>query len=127
MPAWCQVLRRASSTGQCNTISAFNLGIETMQIIVVAVALPPLMILSRTSAYSSLRMGGAMFAGVASLGWVLERLLNIQNSVDSIVNAITHHVLWLALNMLVLSVACRYSSFLVRMRTGGVNQPAIEH
>jgi HupE / UreJ protein len=39
-------------------VFAFNLGIETMQIIVVAVTLPSLMFLSRTSAYPSLRIGG---------------------------------------------------------------------
>jgi len=93
-------------------IFAFNLGIETMQIIVVAVTLPSLMLLSRTSAYSMLRIGGAMFAGAASLGWFLERLLNIQTPVDAIVNALAQHALWLALILLLLSVACRYSSFL---------------
>ena len=93
-------------------IFAFNLGIETMQIIVVAVTLPSLMLLSRTSAYSMLRIGGAMFAVAASLGWVLERLLDIQTPVDAIVNALAQHALWLALILLLLSVACRYSSFL---------------
>lgn len=97
-------------------IFAFNLGIETMQIIVVAVTLPSLMLISRTRAYSILRIGGAMFAGAASFGWVLERLLRIQTPVDAIVNALAHHALWIALTLLLLSVACRYSSFLVQRR-----------
>lgn len=97
-------------------IFAFNLGIETMQIIVVAVTLPSLMLLSRTSTYSILRVGGAIFAGAASFGWVLERLLNIQTPVDAIVNAVAHHALWLALALLFLSIACRYSSSLVQRR-----------
>ena len=75
-----------------------------MQIIVVAVTLPSLMPLSTTSAYSNLRIGGAMFAEAASLGWVRERLLNIQTPVDAIV-ALAHHALWLALTLLFPSIA----------------------
>ena len=107
-------------------IFAFNLGIETMQIIVIAVTLPSLMILCRTRAYSGLRIGGAMFAGTASLGWVLERLLNIQTPVNAIVNALARRALWLALTMLLISVVCRYSSLLVQTRTDQVNGHAIE-
>jgi hypothetical protein len=49
------------------SILAFNLGIETMQLVVVAATVPSFVILSRTRAYPSLRMGGALFAGFAPL------------------------------------------------------------
>jgi hypothetical protein len=45
-------------------ILAFNLGIETMQMIVVAVILPSLILMSSTRAYPFLRIGGALFAGL---------------------------------------------------------------
>ena len=57
-------------------ILAFNLGIETMQLLVVAVALPSLILMSRTSAYAYLRIPAAIFAVLASLGWITERILN---------------------------------------------------
>jgi hypothetical protein len=53
---------------------AFNLGIETMQLLVVAVALPMLLMASRTAAYRALRAAGAILAGVAALYWLVERL-----------------------------------------------------
>src|SRR5206468_3636291 len=43
-------------------ILAFNLGIETMQLVVVAVTMPSLVLMSRTRAYPFLRIGGALFA-----------------------------------------------------------------
>jgi hypothetical protein len=55
-------------------ILGFNLGIETMQLIVIAAFMPLLVLLSRTLAYSVLRIGGALFAGFASLVWIAERL-----------------------------------------------------
>jgi hypothetical protein len=68
------------------SILAFNLGIETMQLIVVAATKPSLVLMSRTRAYPFLRIGGALFAGLASVGWIAERLLGIHNSVDVVVN-----------------------------------------
>ncbi len=69
----------------------FNLGIETMQLMVVVATLPSLLLLSRTPAYAVLRIGGAVFAGIASLGWIAERLLNVPNPVDVIVGAVAYH------------------------------------
>ena len=62
-------------TGQrIASILGFNLGIEMMQMVVVAAILPSLLILSRTAGYTVVRFGGALFAGLASLGWITERL-----------------------------------------------------
>ena len=62
-------------------ILSFNLGIETMQMAVVALTLPSLILMSRTRAYPWLRVGGALFAGVASVGWIVERMIGAQGSV----------------------------------------------
>lgn len=48
------------------SILGFNLGIETMQLMVVVAMLPWLIILSRTPAYRPFRLGGALFAGFVS-------------------------------------------------------------
>jgi hypothetical protein len=92
-------------------ILAFNLGIETMQMLVVAAILPSLMLMSRTREYPILRIGGAAFAGAASLGWMVERLLDVQTPVDMIVNAFARHALLIAINLFLISLACRVASF----------------
>lgn len=52
----------------------FNLGIELMQLAVVALVLPPLAVLARTRCYRWLRVTAATAAGVAALGWLADRL-----------------------------------------------------
>jgi hypothetical protein len=87
-------------------VLAFNLGIETMQMVVVAVTLPSLILLSRSGAYSFLRFGGALFTGFASLGWIAERLLGMHNSVDLVTNSIAHHAVWIACALFLMSLSC---------------------
>jgi hypothetical protein len=80
-----------------------------MQLIVVAATLPSLLLLSRTPAYSIFRIGGALFASVASIGWIAERLLNLHNSVDLLVGAIAHRAFWIAALLLLASLVFRLS------------------
>jgi hypothetical protein len=87
-------------------ILGFNLGIETMQVIVVAAAMPSLVLLSRTRGYSVLRVGGALFAGFASVGWIAERLLDVHTSVDIVVNGVAHHAVWIAGILFMTSLIC---------------------
>jgi hypothetical protein len=87
-------------------ILAFNLGIETMQLIVVAVTLPSLVLLSRSRGYSFLRIGGALFAGLASVGWIAERLFDVHSSVDVVVGTFARHALWIAVGLFLVSVSC---------------------
>jgi hypothetical protein len=87
-------------------ILAFNLGIETMQLIAVAAIMPSLVLLSRLRSYSVIRIGGALFAGVASVGWIVERLLHVDYSVDVLVDALAHHAVWIAGGLFLISLAC---------------------
>ena len=87
-------------------ILAFNLGIETMQLMVVALILPSLLLMSRTRAYPVLRIGGALFACAASSAWIAERLLGVQTPVDAVVNTIARTGIWSAIALFVLSLAC---------------------
>lgn len=88
-------------------ILAFNLGIEVMQMLVVAAILPSLILMSRTRAYPVLRTGGALFAGAASVGWMAERLLDIHTPVDTIVNVFARHGLVCAISLFLVSLACK--------------------
>jgi hydrogenase/urease accessory protein HupE len=87
-------------------ILGFNLGIETMQLIVISAAMPSFVLLSRTRAYSPFRIGGALFAIFASAGWMAERLFNLHNPVDPVVDSIAHRALWIAPILLLISVVC---------------------
>jgi hypothetical protein len=73
------------------SLLGFNLGIEAMQIMVVTVTMPSFLLLSRTPAYSLLRVGGALFAALAATGWIVERLLNVRSALDSLVERAAHH------------------------------------
>jgi hypothetical protein len=86
------------------SILGFNLGIETMQLIVVGVILPSLLILSRTPAYSAFRVTGALFAGLASLGWIVERLFNVSGFVDVVVDRVAQRGVWIAASLFVISI-----------------------
>jgi HupE / UreJ protein len=87
-------------------ILAFNLGIETMQMVVVAVTMPSLVLMSRTRAYPVVRIGGALFAGFASVGWVAERLSGVHSSVDIVVDAVAHHAVWIAGALFLIGLGC---------------------
>ena len=89
------------------SILAFNVGIETMQLLVVAAALPSLLLLSTTRAYPALRIAGALFAAAASTGWIAERLLHLPSAADPVVNAIARRAPWLAAALFLLSLASR--------------------
>jgi hypothetical protein len=78
--------------------------IETMQLTVVAAILPSLIILSRTSAYTAFRLAGALFAGFASLGWIVQRLFGVDYSVDLIVDRVAQPGPWIAISLLVISI-----------------------
>ncbi|WP_433722460.1 hypothetical protein ACQP0C_21595 [Nocardia sp. CA-129566] len=51
-----------------------NLGIEAIQLLLVALALPPLLVLATTPAQPALRVGGSLLVIVAALGWAFDRL-----------------------------------------------------
>ena len=87
-------------------ILAFNLGIETMQMIVVIIVLPSLMLMSRSLAYPFVRIGGALFASVAAVCWIAERLLNLKTPVNMIVTLLTTNSLRTALALFLVSLAC---------------------
>jgi hypothetical protein len=88
------------------SILGFNLGIEAMQLIVVAATMPSLILMSRTRLYSPLRIIGALFAGYAATGWILDRLLNMPTSVDLIVDAMAHRAVWIAGGLFLSSLVC---------------------
>ena len=88
------------------SLLGFNLGIEAMQLAVVAAVLPSLILLSRTSLYSLFRAGGAMFAMFASLGWIAERVLNVETEVSLLVQDAAQRGVWIAAGLFLISLTC---------------------
>jgi hypothetical protein len=88
------------------SVLGFNLGIETMQLAVVAATLPSLLLLSRTRAYSTLRMAGALFAVIASSAWIAELLFDTRTPVDRAVESVARYGPQLAAALFILSLAC---------------------
>ena len=68
------------------SILAFNLGIELMQLFVIALIVPWLILLSRTKAYKVTRTVGAILAAVAALGWVMQRLSGNANYITNMLD-----------------------------------------
>ena len=101
------------------SILGFNLGIEAMQLVVVAVALPPLILLSRTRLYPSIRIIGALFAGCVAAAWVAQRAWNLPNPADAFVAALAQHAAWIALGLTLLAVFARRWPGLKHLRDSG--------
>ena len=66
----------------------FNLGLEAMQLMIVAATFPWLLLLARTRFYGVVRMGGALVAGVAAVGWIGQRAFGASNPLDPLVSAL---------------------------------------
>ena len=77
------------------SILGFNLGIELMQLLVIALTVPWLLLLSRTPAYPAVRVGGAVLASVAALAWIAERLSGQPNALTGLIAQVVPYALWL--------------------------------
>ena len=77
-------------------ILSFNLGVEAMQLTVVACVLPALLLFSRTPFYAVVRVCGALFGGIAAAAWILERLFQLHNPVEPWINLAARQSGWLA-------------------------------
>lgn len=71
------------------SILGFNLGIELMQLFVIAITVPWLILLSLTPVYKRVRIIIAILAAIAALGWILERVSGTPNMIGSSIQQIT--------------------------------------
>ena len=71
------------------SIFGFNLGIELMQLFVIAVTAPWLILLSLTPAQKWIRLGGASLAAIAAAGWVVNRMSGESNGIERLMTTVT--------------------------------------
>jgi hypothetical protein len=74
--AFSETLRELDLTGTQLGLSllGFNLGIEIMQLAVVALVLPALIVMARYAPYQKIRVTAAIIAAIAAMGWLASRL-----------------------------------------------------
>lgn len=84
----------AGTTSKAATLLGFNVGIEVVQIAIVALMMPALFALSRTSVIPLLRTGLAALTVAAAAFWIFDRSLGIGASGVAWVDAILRHGLW---------------------------------
>ncbi len=97
------------------SILGFNIGIELLQLAVIVAVIPWLLLLSRTSFYAIFRVFGAVLAGIAAIGWIIERLLDEPNIITNLMAKATNYSSWI-LGFLIIGTVLLY--FLEKRREG---------
>ena len=87
------------------SLLGFNLGIEAMQLAVIAMTLPILLLLAQTRARTLVRLGGAAFAAACAGGWLAERAFGLRNPLQGVCDWLSPPPLWLAIVLGLGSVA----------------------
>ncbi len=88
-------------------ILGFNLGIEAIQLGVAAVAIVPLIVMAPTPPYAFVRTGGGLFAGMAALAWIAQRVSGTDNGLAGAVEGVAAQAHWLLLALFILALAAR--------------------
>ncbi|MFJ1808612.1 MULTISPECIES: HupE/UreJ family protein [unclassified Streptomyces] len=90
------------------TLLGFNLGIEATQLLVVALMMPSLLVLARTTVYPSFRIGVGVIGLVFSVSWMLERArLTADDPFEGVQTWLVGHPLIVAGSVAALAVAAR--------------------
>lgn len=88
------------------SILGFNIGIELQQLLVVVLTVPSLILLSKQpKIYDFIRIGTALFAGIAALAWVVQRISGADNWITEGVENMFVYGRWLMVGLAVLAGA----------------------
>ncbi|MFY0405413.1 HupE/UreJ family protein [Solicola sp. PLA-1-18] len=110
-----------SRTSLVTTLLGFNLGIEVTQLLVVALAMPSLIVLSRTPAYPWLRAALASLGAVLASAWLLERVgVLTANPLEPVANLLVDHPIALAVGLATCALVGHAS---MRASGGGATAP----
>ena len=104
------------------TLLGFNLGIEAVQLAVVAVVAPLLLLLARTRIYTPIRLVVASASGIAALAWAAQRALGWSNPVEPWVEQAAADAVWLVAGLAAIAaVAAEWE----RRRRPSTSEPAL--
>ncbi|MFT3936707.1 MAG: HupE/UreJ family protein [Chitinophagaceae bacterium] len=97
------------------SILGFNIGIELMQLFVIAITIPWLIILSKQQfVYNYVRIAGAVFAGMAAIAWMVQRYLQKSNLLSNLVDTIAGYSKWIVLALAILAITSFFIPFLLK-------------
>ena len=86
------------------SILGFNIGIELMQLLVIAMTVPWLILLSRTPVYGGIRIVGALLAAIAALAWITERSVGKANSLSALIEQTVQYAPYFLLALAITSL-----------------------
>lgn len=86
------------------SILGFNVGIELMQLLIIAITIPWLILLSRTTFYRFFRVTGAILAGAAAVAWTVERVTGNANAWAATTERIAGYAPYLLLILALLAI-----------------------
>lgn len=98
------------------SILGFNLGIELMQLFVIVTIFPWLIILSKTSFYSIIRISGAVFSTLAAAGWMMERITEDSNFIADLTQRIVGDAPWLVLALAITAIGSLSLKFFPKVK-----------
>lgn len=86
------------------SILGFNLGIELVQLLIVASVIPWIVLLARTSLYPPFRSGVACLSALAACAWIAERS-GFENPLAPATDAVLAQSYWLLIPLILVSLA----------------------
>ncbi|MBA3896769.1 MAG: HupE/UreJ family protein [Sphingomonadaceae bacterium] len=101
------------------SILGFNLGIEIVQLLVVACTMPALVLLAPTRFYPPLRVAGAWLAGIAASAWLVERVFDVKFVLAEAIDAALGYAPWIVAMLTVFAVAVSLGDRRNRLRPQG--------
>jgi hypothetical protein len=104
--AFATLLHEAGTGAQSTAVSllGFNLGIEAVQLAIVALAVPPLLVLSRMPSFALLRIAGAGVAATAAAAWIVNRTTGLGDRLVAGIEALLAQGLWAIAALFVLAL-----------------------
>jgi hypothetical protein len=132
--AFAEVLSGLDFDATTLTLSlvGFNLGIEAMQLLVIAATLPLMLLSSTVKHHAGIRIAGAGFAAICAVGWILERAFGLSNPLQPVVARMAPPPAWFvlpislasAVALCILLVASRSRSLQTSAATRSVTRQA---
>lgn len=94
------------------SLLGFNIGIELMQLVVIALFLPALWLLSQYKIYKYIRLEGAIFTLIVSSGWIFERITHQETFITSGVEQLRNYALYFAICLFLFALVIHFYHFI---------------
>jgi hypothetical protein len=99
------------------SLLGFNLGIELVQLAIVAAVVPSLLILSRYRLYVALRQALAYLGIAAAAAWIVNRTTGLAEGVVATMEAAMSHAAWLVVVAALLALVLVVQKHFVEKRS----------